>query len=120
MQTNVETRVEHTLTVRMTETEWREVLDDPKKFFAEIRKELEELQFAEPGKVKRTSKKVHKAMGPWTCPGCGKELKSSYGSGRHLQSCEAAKSIVPAADSSSRPEIESPTDESIASSVSGS
>jgi hypothetical protein len=117
MQTNVETRVEHTLTVRMTETEWREVLNDPKKFFAEIRKELEELKFATPEKGKSTSKKVYKSSNPQICPGCGKIFVRL---GNHIKFCEAAKSGVPAADSSSRPETESPTDEPTASSASGS
>jgi hypothetical protein len=104
----------------MTETEWREVLDDPKKFFAEIRKELQDLQFASPEKIKRTSKKVRKVAGPWTCPGCGQMFKSSVVSGRHLKSCEAAKSGALVAALSSRPETASPTGEGIVNSASGS
>jgi len=115
MQTNVETRVEHTLTVRMTESEWREVLDDPKSFFAEIRKELAELQFAAPGKGKRTSKKARTS---WICPNCSKAFHNSPG--RHLKSCEAARSAALAAASSSSPETASATDGAIAISVNGS
>jgi hypothetical protein len=118
MQTNVETRVEHTLTVRMTETKWREVLDDPKKFFSEMRKELEELKFAPKGTLRAIagdqvgSKKAGKP-----CPNCGREFTHLA---MHLRSCGVAKSGALAAASSSRSETESPMDEPIANSANGS
>lgn len=87
-----------------------------------------QLKFARPEGAKSrapagkrvSSKKVHRASNPWTCPGCGRELKGKQGSYHHLKFCKAAKSIVPDATSSSSPETASPMDATTVISASGS
>jgi hypothetical protein len=99
MDTKIETQMVHSLSVTMSESEWREVLVDAKPLLARVRSELATLHAGNDrntvkpkgnsktpkGKPPATAHRKHQ-IGTTKCQYCG-EMISNVGINRHVKKC---------------------------------